>query len=86
MQTLKESRAARLLTVRALAHAAGVAPSTVYLIENRRSVPRFDAIRKLSAALGVKPSEITEFVAAIEDAGQGKDSAIAVASVTAMAS
>ena len=37
--TLKEARANRLLTVRGLAEQAGVAPSTVYLIENGRSIP-----------------------------------------------
>jgi transcriptional regulator with XRE-family HTH domain len=75
--TLKEARAERLFTVRALAERAGVAPSTVYLIENGHSVPRFDAIRKLSAALGVEPIEVTEFAAAIERVAQGKRLAVA---------
>ncbi len=72
MQTLKAARAARLLTVRALAERASVAPSTVYLIENGRSVPRFDAIQKLSAALEVEPRDIAEFQAAIEGVATGK--------------
>lgn len=75
MQTLKAARAARLLTVRGLAERAGVASSTVHLIETGRSVPRFDAIQKLSAALDVEPSEIAEFQAAIEGTATGKENA-----------
>ena len=71
MRTLKEARAERLLTVRALAEQAGVAPSTVYLAENGRSVPRFEIIHKLSAALGVEPAEIAEFAEAIRAAAEG---------------
>ncbi len=77
MQTLKEARAARLLTVRGLADRAGVAPSTVYLIESGRSVPRFTAIKKIAEALAVAPGEITEFAAAIEGVGSGKATAAA---------
>ncbi len=72
MISLKEARAAQLLTVRALAERAGVAPSTVYLIENGRSIPRFAAIRAISEALGTQPGDIAEFAAAIENAGRGK--------------
>ncbi len=75
MQTLKAARAARLLTVRGLAERAGVAFSTVHLIENGRSVPRFDVIQKLSTALDVEPSEIAEFQAAIEGIATGKENA-----------
>jgi transcriptional regulator with XRE-family HTH domain len=77
MRTLKEARAERLLTVRALAARAGVAFSTVHLIETGKSVPRFEVIQKLSAALGVEPREIAEFAAAIEDVGRGKVAAVA---------
>ena len=77
MVTLKEARAARLLTVRALAERAGVAFSTVLLIETGRSVPRFDAIQKIAAALGMEPREIAEFAAAIEGVAQGKAAAVA---------
>ncbi len=79
MRTLKEARAARLLTVRGLAERAGVAPSTVYLAENGRSVPRFAVIRAICDALGVEPGDIAEFAAAIEDAAQGKEVALAAA-------
>ncbi len=72
MLTLKEWRARRLLTVRGLAEAAGVAPTTVYLVETGRSAPTFRVIRSLSDALGVQPDEVTEFAAAIEAVGQGK--------------
>jgi transcriptional regulator with XRE-family HTH domain len=76
MKTLKEARAERLFTVRGLAEAAGVAPSTVYLAESGRSVPRFEAIRKISAALGMQPKEIEEFAAAIEGVASGKEVAV----------
>ncbi|HEV2123192.1 MAG TPA: helix-turn-helix transcriptional regulator [Chloroflexota bacterium] len=71
MQTLKEARAARLLTVRGLAQLAGVAPSTVYLIERGRSMPRFSVIGKIAAALDVKPGEIAEFAAAMNGIARG---------------
>ncbi len=72
MQTLKEWRAARLLTVRGLAEAAGVAPTTVHFVETGRSVPTFRVIRALCRALDVEPAEVTEFAAVIEAVGQGK--------------
>lgn len=72
MPTLKEWRARRLLTVRGLAEAAGVAPTTVYLAETGRSAPSFRVVRALSDALGVEPTEVAEFAAAIEAVGQGK--------------
>ncbi len=77
MQTLKETRAARLLTVRGLAERAGVAFSTVHLIETGKAVPRFEMIEKLSAALGVEPGDVTEFAAAIAGVASGKATAAA---------
>ena len=71
MPTLREVRAARLLTVRGLAERAGVAFSTVHLIETGKSAPRFGVIHKLSAALGVEPAEIAEFAAAIAGVAAG---------------
>jgi transcriptional regulator with XRE-family HTH domain len=68
MMTLREARARRVLTVRDLAEAAGVAPATVYRLEHGRSIPQFTVIRALSAALDVEPTEIAEFAAAIEAA------------------
>jgi len=70
--TLREARAARLLTIRGLAKHAGVAVSTVHLIETGKSVPRFVVIQKLSAALGIEPQEVSEFAAAIEEIASGK--------------
>jgi transcriptional regulator with XRE-family HTH domain len=72
MPTLKEWRARRLLTVRGLAAAAGVASVTVHLIETGRSTPTFRVIRALSDALDVPPEEVNEFAAAIAAVGQGK--------------
>ena len=77
MLTLKEARAERLLTVRALAERAGVAFSTVHLIETGKSTPRFDAIQKIAAALGMEPREIAEFAAAIDGVARGKATAAA---------
>ena len=71
MPTLKEARAERLLTVRGLARKAGVAASTVFLVESGRSVPRFSVVEKLSAALGIEPKEIVEFAEAIRLAAEG---------------
>ena len=75
MITLKEARATRLLTMRELAEQAGVALSTLYLIESGRTVPSFRVIRALSAALGVQPADVTEFATAMEEAGRGKAAA-----------
>ena len=68
MASLREVRTARLLSIRALAQQAGVAPSTVYLIEAGRTIPRFTVIRQLAATLGVEPAAIDEFQQAIEAA------------------
>jgi transcriptional regulator with XRE-family HTH domain len=68
MASLRAVRAERLLSIRALAQQAGVAPSTVYLIEAGRSVPRFSVMRRLADALGVEPAAIAEFRQAIEAA------------------
>ncbi len=75
MVTLKEARAARVLTVRALAEQAGVSPSTVHRIETGRSTPRFLVIQKLSTVLGIEPGEIAEFAAAIAVVSGGKATA-----------
>lgn len=58
---LRDIRAERLLSLRELALLAGVAPSTVHLIEAGRSTPRRSAIRLLSAALDIDPMAVTEF-------------------------
>ncbi len=75
MITLREARTSRLLTMRELAEQAGVALSTLYLIENGRSVPSFRVIRALSTALGMQPTDIAEFANSVEGARQGKAAA-----------
>ena len=72
---LSEARTRRLLSVRRLAEAAGVAPATVYHIEHAKTSPSFRAIRDLSAALGMDPLDIDEFAAVIEGTGAGKAAA-----------
>jgi DNA-binding XRE family transcriptional regulator len=66
---LRGLRAERLLTVRELARAAGVARSTVHLIEAGRTTPRQWVVRQLAVTLGVDPLAVTEFRLAIEKAG-----------------
>ncbi len=63
--TLKRARTARLLTVRDLAAAAGVSTHTVHEVETGKRPPRFGTIKRLSAALGVDPAEVTEFRAVL---------------------
>jgi transcriptional regulator with XRE-family HTH domain len=61
MPSLRQFRLARLLTIRGLAERAGVAPSTVYLLEAGRVRPNLRTTRKLSAALEVAPEAVDEF-------------------------
>ena len=57
MDTLKRIRKQRMLSIRDLAGAAGVSPSTVFLAEHGK-FPKFVTRRKLSSALGLAPNEI----------------------------
>jgi transcriptional regulator with XRE-family HTH domain len=66
--SLRVVRTERLLTIRGLAQRAGVVPSTVYLIEAGRSVPRLSVVRRLAAALEIDPAAVDEFRQAIEAA------------------
>jgi transcriptional regulator with XRE-family HTH domain len=61
MQTLRQARKARLLTIRGLAESAGVSPYTVHQVERGVRPPRFATIRRLSEALGVEPATVAEF-------------------------
>jgi transcriptional regulator with XRE-family HTH domain len=55
-------RKRRLLSQRALAKTAGVALSTIYLVEaGRTERVTFKVMRAVSDALGVKPEAIAEF-------------------------
>ncbi len=72
VRTLKQARAARMLTVRGLAAAAGCSPQTVHEVETGQRRPRFATVRRLSEALGVEPAEVAEFRRALlleEDQG-----------------
>ena len=75
--TLAEARRHRVLSVRKLAEASGLSPTTIYYIEHGRTVPSFRAIRDLSAALDVDPLDIAEFAAVIEGTGAGQGKAVA---------
>jgi transcriptional regulator with XRE-family HTH domain len=61
MLKLKEARAARGLSQRALADRAGVGESTVHRIEHGKSRPQPHVARRLSAALGLEPGDVAEF-------------------------
>src|SRR5262249_5577207 len=61
MPTLRELRADRLLSIRELAERAGVAPSSIYLIEVGRVTPRVSMMRRLATALDVDPEAVAEF-------------------------
>ena len=48
-----------LTTIRAVAEAAGISPTTVQAIEKQRVKPQFKTIRALAKAFGVDPSVLT---------------------------
>jgi transcriptional regulator with XRE-family HTH domain len=60
-RSLRDVRAERLLSIRELAQRAGVAPSTIFLLESGRTTPRRSIVLRLAAALGVRPQSISEF-------------------------
>lgn len=70
---LREWRVERLLSIRALAEAAGVSTKTVVQLEAGRQVPTFRTMQRITAALGVDAPEIEEFTAALDE--RGKDAA-----------
>lgn len=69
---LAEMRKARGFSVRKLAKAAGVSPTTIYYIESGTYGAGFEPIGKISHALNVDPLEIDEFATALDKAGMGK--------------
>lgn len=60
MVSLRELRAERLLSIRELARRASIAPSTLYLIEAGRSVPRQRVTRQIAEVLGIDPMLVDE--------------------------
>src|SRR5215213_9915249 len=58
MASLRDLRAERLLSVRELARQASVAPSTIFLIEAGRTIPRQRVARQIARALHVEPIEV----------------------------
>jgi DNA-binding XRE family transcriptional regulator len=68
-QSLRVHRAEQLLSIRELGLLAGVAPSTIYMIEAGRSTPRPSVVRCICTALQVDPMAVTEFRRAIQTHG-----------------
>ena len=75
METLREARVRKLLSIRGLAELAQVSPQTVASVEAGQVLPQPGTIRKLAAALGVEPGEIVEFRRAMDAAIAGKEAA-----------
>jgi DNA-binding XRE family transcriptional regulator len=68
MVSLREVRAERLLSIRELARQAAIAPSTLYLIEAGRTIPRQRVARQIAEVLGIDPMLIDELRRHIEAA------------------
>jgi DNA-binding XRE family transcriptional regulator len=68
MVSLRELRAERLLSIRELARRASIAPSTIFLIEAGRTVPRQRVARQIAEVLGVDPMTVDELRRHIEAA------------------
>ena len=56
---LKQLRESKFLTQRELSSGSGVAVSTIVRLEKCQQKPNFSTIKRLSAALGVRPDELT---------------------------
>jgi DNA-binding XRE family transcriptional regulator len=68
MVSLRELRAERHFSIRELARLASIAPSTIYLIETGRTVPRQRVARQIAEMLGVDPMTVDELRRRIEAA------------------
>ena len=66
MRSLREHRHARFISIEDLAAKAGVSTKTIVDTELGRTQPKFRTIRKISEALGIEPSDVVEFAAAID--------------------
>ena len=74
MKTLREWRLDRMMSVRELAKAAGLAShKTIVDIEHGRLRPQYRTMRGICEALGVSGNDVTEFAAVLE----GKEKAAA---------
>ena len=80
---LRELRAERLMTVRELARAAGLAPATIYRIEAGHSMPHSASIRKIATVLGVTPDAVAELRGVPVQAGEPANDRQAVQRLTA---
>jgi transcriptional regulator with XRE-family HTH domain len=60
MVALRILRAERLLSIRELARRASVAPSTIFLIESGRTIPRQRVARQIAEVLRIDPMEVDE--------------------------
>jgi transcriptional regulator with XRE-family HTH domain len=60
MVSLRVLRAERLLSIRELARRASVAPSTIFLIESGRTIPRQRVARQIAEVLRIDPLEVDE--------------------------
>jgi transcriptional regulator with XRE-family HTH domain len=63
---LSTLRKRRLLSQRALAERAQIALSTLYLLEAGKTKPTFKVMSAICKALAVEPTEVEEFLAALE--------------------
>ena len=76
MASLRTLRRRRLLSQRELARRAGVAPSSVYLIERGGKTPQLAVMRKIVAALGLDdPMQVDEFRQILNDGVEEWDGA-----------
>ncbi len=66
VKTLKQYRIERMSTVRSLAAAAGISPTTLVAIEHGRVRPHYGTMLAVASALGVEVREVTEFAAALD--------------------
>jgi transcriptional regulator with XRE-family HTH domain len=67
VQPLRAWRTQQMMSMKDLADTADVSPQTLLAIEHgRRLRPNYAVMRRISQALGVEPSEIAEFAAAVE--------------------
>jgi transcriptional regulator with XRE-family HTH domain len=74
MASLAALRRRRLLSQRALARRAGVAPSSVHMIETGKSIPQLVVMRKIVDALELTdPTEVDEFRRVLADGDDAPD-------------